>query len=134
MTPIVPSLQADLDVGREWLETFDLSTVGETRFDDSVADPTYQFIVKPEHVQITDVFSVGNKVPFHATLTGPMQVGDNNDDGTLLVCGILTINNGKVERIEAVTDRFSLLLSRNRSEHKKQGRLCAVQPRIKSAC
>lgn len=110
MTPIVPEDTNALSAGRKWLETFDLSSVDSVALDDSREDPNWQLEIIPQSVTINDVFSAGNKVPFHIQLSGPTRRDPGKED-TMNVCGVLTISaNGKVERIEAVSDRMSVVV------------------------
>lgn len=109
-TPITPEDSQALSVGREWLKTFDLSSVANVDLDDSAQTPGWKLEITPNKVVINDVFSAGRKIPFHVELTGS-TANDPGKEDTMNVCGVLTISDiGKVERIEAVSDRLSVLV------------------------
>lgn len=110
LTPIAPEDPDALAAGKSWLETFDLSTVPDVDLDDRAQHPRWRLEITPAKIVINDVFSAGRKVPFHVQLSGP-TVNDPEKTDTMNVCGVLTIGeNGKVERIEAVSDRLSVLM------------------------
>ncbi len=107
-TTIVAEDAEALAEGRRWLEKFDLSELAQIDMDDNAETDGWQLEVLPHSVRINDVFSVGHYVPFHVALRGPMT-RNTETNGTLAVCGVLTIGkNKKVERIQAVTDRFTV--------------------------
>lgn len=106
-----PHDQAAYDVGLEWLHSFDLSKVTTYAIDDSPEDPDWHLAVEPESVHVNDIFSAGRNVPFHVTLTGELA-GSGGRMVSVPACGVLAIgDNGKVKRVDAVLDRFSVLTS-----------------------
>ena len=108
-TAIAPEDGEALAVGRQWLEKFDLSQIAQINVDDNAETDGWRLEVQPDAVQINDVFSAGRHVPFHVTLSGP-TAQDTRREARMAVCGVLTIaGDQSVDRIQAVTDRFTVL-------------------------
>jgi predicted ester cyclase len=97
-------------VARAWLQTGDLYAAKGGRIDElDVAE--HAPIVEVRRVDVHDLFSAGDRVAFHATLHGPYAGGlegiaDVGQPASVDVAGLLTVREGAVADVHAVTDRF----------------------------
>jgi hypothetical protein len=110
---VAPSSDAEA-IARSWLQAGSLGAVGAGRID---ADPAAAFVpvVAPVSVEVHDLFSAGDRVAFHATVSGtyaggldvPVEVGA---PASIDAAGILTVDAGAVSAARIVTDRFGTWL------------------------
>jgi hypothetical protein len=111
MTSPTPEDPNALSAALNWLQTFDLSRATSHSIDDSDDNPAWTMPIVPRKVEITDAFSAGGKVPFHATVTGTLTPGDGKEV-RMPVCGVITVaSTGAIEQVEAVFDRFTNLVA-----------------------
>ena len=113
-TVAVPSDPDAEATARAWVAAGDLTAAAAGRVDEgSVAD--HEPIVEVDHVEVHDLFSAGGRVAFHASLHGAYRGGLDGLDGAgqvlrVDVAGILTVADGAVVELHAVTDRFGTWL------------------------
>jgi predicted ester cyclase len=105
-----PPSAADEEAARSWLAAGDLSRAPAGRIDEG-HPAGHQPIVDVSTVAVHDLFSAGGRVAFHASLHGAYAGGlDGYEaDGRPVrvdVAGLLTVQDGEVTVVRAVTDRF----------------------------
>ncbi|MGH9186771.1 MAG: ester cyclase [Acidimicrobiales bacterium] len=101
-------------LAREWLATGDLAAAPEGRVDDNDIGGHVP-IVEVSDVDVLDLFSAGDRVAFHASLHGAYVGGLDGFDADrrrtrLDVAGLLTVHDGSITDVHAVTDRFGTWL------------------------
>jgi hypothetical protein len=108
-TELVPSSETSLVAAQNWLSTFSLEAVAEVKFDEADVSSEQRLAVQPKNVVVNDIFSVGSMVPFHATVEGPV-IDSEGQCAFLQFCGVIEVGeDGEIERVEGVSDRFSLM-------------------------
>jgi hypothetical protein len=100
-------------VAREWLERGDLRNAPEAIVDSSWYEALAPSPLSVESVVINDLFSAGNRVAFHVSQRGRYEGGlpgvdpARKGDTTRLDCaGLLSVSDGRVERVRIITDRM----------------------------
>jgi len=108
---VPPSADAE-DTVRTWLAKGDLTDAGRHRIDDSLTDGP---VIDLHEVTVVDLFSAGDRVPFHIVARGPYRGGvdDVPDDhvgehATLNIAGIATVDGGDIADLHAVTTRMTV--------------------------
>jgi predicted ester cyclase len=101
------------DAARAWLAAGDLAAAPGRIDDGDVA--AHVSILDVAAVEVDDLFSAGERVAFHASLAGAYTGGLDGieADGRSVrvdVAGLLTVQDGAVARVHAVTDRFGTWL------------------------
>jgi predicted ester cyclase len=100
---------------RDWLAAGDLTAAKAGRIDDGPLD-AHRPVIDAREVDVLDLFSAGDRVAFHANLHGPYSGGLDGIDAvgspaTLAVAGLVTVDEGQVTQVRAVTDRFGASLA-----------------------
>ena len=95
----------------QWLRAGDVSAAPAGAIDDGDV-ASFEPVVEARRADVLDVFSAGNRVAFHASLTGPYVGGlsdvdeHRGEEARLDVAGIATVVDGAIARVHVVTDRF----------------------------
>lgn len=100
------------DIAADWLKAGDLLAAGAGWIDDAPAT-SYVAPIDVLDVQINDLFSAGDKAAFHATFLGECLESFEGPDfagrsAEISVAGLLSVTDGRVAEIQAVTDRLGL--------------------------
>ena len=90
-------------VVRSWLANGHLAACSRGRIDEGPA-ASYSPVIKTSAVTIHDLFSAGDRVAFHATLSGEYIGGAQ--EASLHVAGIVGVADGRVDDVQIVTDRM----------------------------
>jgi predicted ester cyclase len=101
-------------VARAWLATGDLTAAASGRIDEAEV-AAHAPILAVTEVEVHDLFSAGVRVAFHASVHGRYTGGLDGFDADgrpvwIDVAGILTVRDGAVATVQAVTDRFGAWL------------------------
>ncbi len=115
VTTIAQAPDPDMEViARAWLAEGDLTAAPAGRIDEADIG-RHLPIVEVDRVDVHDLFSAGDRVAFHAAWHGRYTGGLDGIDGDgrgihVDVAGLLTVRDGAVARVHAVTDRFGTWL------------------------
>jgi predicted ester cyclase len=103
------------EIVRTFLQQHDLTRVEGVVFDDEWTGVQRQRVIEPSGALIDDLFCAGDRVAFHAALTGRLaddfQVGEavrRDQDVVLHMSGLLTLENGRIVRGRVIRDRLGL--------------------------
>lgn len=100
-TEPVAANDANEAIARAFVERGDLMMAATVVVDDSWLHPPVVIPIKVDHVEIDDLFSVGDRVAVHAKL--------HDKAGKLLnVAAILRVHGGEVVAVRAITDRLAM--------------------------
>lgn len=108
--PKAPDPAAEATV-RSWLAAGDLAACAGGRIDEGPPSAHHP-VLEPAGVAVHDLFSAGDRVAFHATLSGPYTGGlagveaPDGRDASLDVAGVVTVADGQVGEAHIVTDRL----------------------------
>jgi predicted ester cyclase len=113
-TKAVPPDAAVEDATRAWLAAGDLAAAASGRIDEGDLG-AHVPVLDVERVEVHDLFSAGDRAAFHASLHGAYTGGLDGFDGDgravhVDVAGLVTVADGVVRRVHAVTDRFGCWL------------------------
>jgi predicted ester cyclase len=114
MTPIERPVQENETLVREWLHADGLSKSPDGALDDERWVGSCRARLALDHVDVPDLFSAGEKVVFQAVMRGRYAGGLTNLDahiGTpaeIYATGIVTVRDGTVGDVRAITDRLGL--------------------------
>lgn len=110
--PVAPDPAAEATV-RAWLDRADLTDVGVYEIDATRTGAAYEPILDVETVVVNDLFSAGDRVPFHVRMTGTYRggLGEPLADkvgapAATNVVGIATVAGDRIAHLEAVTTRM----------------------------
>jgi len=109
-TTAAPADPAVEGVARSWLAAGVLHAATTGRIDDGDLD-AHVPILDVDRVDVHDLFSCGDRAAFHASLHGTHLGGLPGVEGSgrpaqLDVAGLVTVSDGVVHRLHAVTDRL----------------------------
>lgn len=111
---IAPDRSAE-DITRAWIEAGDLADAEVVQIDDTAPNAAWSPVVDVAGLRIDDLFSAGDRVPFHVTLTGSYTGGISSipaehvgAEVTLPVAGIAQVRDGRVHAVRAVTSRAAI--------------------------
>jgi len=98
---------------RTWLAKGDLTNATSHRIDDSTTD---EAVIDFTEVTVNDLFSAGNRVPFHITARGPYRGGVDDvpddcvgQDAAMNVAGIASVgDDGAIDDVRAITTRMTV--------------------------
>ena len=111
----VPANPANEGIVRSWLLKGNLHNGVSAVIDDSWITGLAQPVLAAVKTKINDLFSAGNRVPFHITQSGKYRGGiaglDEQyvgRDAVLYVAGVATVQDKTVTHVRAITDRWGL--------------------------
>lgn len=109
-TEVEPADPATEATVRSWLDAGNLADVGGGRIDELPATQ-HQPILRPERVEVHDLFSAGHRVAFHVTMRGAYTGGlagvDRlGADAALDIAGLAAVDGDRIVDLHAVTDRL----------------------------
>ncbi len=112
--PIAADAAAE-DVTRSWLKAGDLTDASWVQIDDTAPNAAWSPAVDATTVRIDDLFSAGDRVPFHVTMTGTYtgaiaSIPDEHvgAEVTLPMSGIAEVRDGRVHAVRVVTSRSAI--------------------------
>jgi predicted ester cyclase len=109
-TPADPEVDA---VARQWLLGGGLAGAPIGALDDERDAPARRLLLSAPRTDVLDLFSAGPRVAFHTLTTGVYAGGLENRDhlrgrqATVYASGLLTVADGRVTDVHAVTDRLA---------------------------
>jgi predicted ester cyclase len=98
---------------RSWLEGAGLMAAPVGYLDDEHFAPAQRMRLDDPRVTIMDLFTAGERAAFHVRLDGGYRGGLDGEDehvgrnARLYATGLVTVINGEVSRVRAVTDRLA---------------------------
>jgi predicted ester cyclase len=111
----VPANPANEAIVRRWLLNGDFRDVAHAVIDDSWVTGSSEPVLSDVRTEINDLFSAGNRVPFHIKQTGKYRggiAGVGNEyrgrDAVLYIAGVASVEGKSVNDVRAVTDRWGL--------------------------
>jgi len=104
------------EIVRSWLQRGDLRDAAKATIDDSgVPNSTPQPRLTSIKTEVNDLFSAGDRVPFHITQHGKYVSGIDGlkaehigREATLYVAGVARVQDGMVSEVRAISDRWGL--------------------------
>lgn len=113
-TAQVPDAEAEAVV-TTWLTRGDLRAVAGGRIDETTVEGHVP-VLDVDHVEVLDLFSVGERVAFHASFAGIYcggldDIEASGQQASMAVAGIATVAGDHVAGLHAVTDRFGTVLA-----------------------
>lgn len=96
-------------VVRSWLARGHLAACEAGRVDEGPPS-SHSPVIKATGVVVHDLFSAGDRVAVHATLTGSYPDGEG--DASIDLAGIIKVGGGRVEEVRLVTDRLGTEMRR----------------------
>ncbi len=111
----VPANPDNEEIVRKWLVQGDLRNGVSADIDDGSVTGPSEPVLSGARTEINDIFSAGNRVPFHVTQKGKYRGGIAGlggeyvgRDAVLYVAGIATVQGRSVSHVRAITDRWGL--------------------------
>lgn len=111
--PPAPPDTAVEAVARTWLTGDGLLEAPPGSLDDEAVAPPRRMLLTDPRTEVLDLFSAGDRVAFHTITRGGYAGGLDGCDhlrgepASLYATGMLTIDDGSVTRVRAVTDRLA---------------------------
>ena len=110
--PVTPADATTEDVVRSWLARGDLLDAEQAVLDDEWCSPAARVRVDGATVDVEDLFTAGDRAPFHATVRGTYAGGLPGLEGAVgapvrvPVAGLARVAGGEVVEMQAVTGRL----------------------------
>jgi hypothetical protein len=111
----VPPNTANEEIVRAWLFKGDIRNAASAVIDDSWVTGSSEPVLTEIQTEITDLFSAGNRVPFHIRQSGKYRggiagVGSEyvGRDAVLYVAGVATVEGKSISQVRAISDRWGL--------------------------
>lgn len=110
----VPANPANEEIVRSWLLKGDLYNTPSAVFDDSWITGSAEPTLTPVGTQINDLFSAGDRVPFHISQSGRYRGGIKGLDdqigreAVLHIAGVATVRDNRVSHVRAITDQWGM--------------------------